>query len=204
MSIRALIFDLGRTLVPFEPELGLAAWSRLSGHAPEEVRSRFVDSGLYPRYERGELTTAEFEAAVKELLECEVSREEFAMAWSAIFLPETLVEEEWLEQWRKRYRLVLLSNTNELHFRYIEERYPVVRHFDEYVLSYEVGAMKPDERIYRAAVKAAGCEAEECFFTDDIEEYVEGARGYGIQGARFEGAAELRRELERRGVRLDE
>jgi putative hydrolase of the HAD superfamily len=72
------------------------------------------------------------------------------------------------------------------------------------VLSYEVKAMKPDPRIYAAAVEAARCAPQECFFTDDIPEYVEGARRAGIDAVVFEGQEALERELAARGVLLDQ
>jgi HAD superfamily hydrolase (TIGR01509 family) len=97
---------------------------------------------------------------------------------------------------------VLLSNTNRIHFEGILANYPLLRHFDRYVLSYEVGAMKPDTLIYEKAIKAAGCRPEECFFTDDIEEYVEGAKRMGIDAVQFQSAAQIREELSLRGVLL--
>jgi putative hydrolase of the HAD superfamily len=86
----------------------------------------------------------------------------------------------------------------------IRARYPILRHFDAYVLSYEVGAMKPEPRIYAAAIEAAQCAPQECFFTDDIPEYVEGARQAGIDAVVFEGAEALERELRARGVVWDQ
>jgi glycosyltransferase involved in cell wall biosynthesis len=85
-----------------------------------------------------------------------------------------------LEGLRKRYRLLLLSNTNAIHFAMIRENYPMLRHFHDFILSYEVKAMKPNPAIYREAVARAGCDAGECFFTDDIRDYVEAARREGL------------------------
>ncbi len=84
------------------------------------------------------------------------------------------------------------------------ETYPLLRHFHSYVLSYKVGAMKPSPLIYRKAIEAAGCEPGECFFTDDIEAYVEGARAQGIDAVRFQSAAQIEAELLKRGVRWQE
>ena len=82
----------------------------------------------------------------------------------------------------------------------IRENYPLIKHFDEYILSYEVGALKPSPRIYEEAIARAGCEARECFFTDDIPEYVAGARKAGIDAVQFESASQIERELLKRGV----
>src|SRR6185437_8830122 len=98
----------------------------------------------------------------------------------SIFLPHTLIPEAMLEGLARNRRLVLLSNTNAIHFEMIRENYPLLRHFHAYVLSYEVGAMKPLPLIYQRAIAAAGCLPEECFFTDDIPDYVEAARAQGI------------------------
>ncbi len=103
---------------------------------------------------------------------------------------------------KPNYRLVLLSNTNAIHFEMIRANYPLLRHFDAFVLSYEVGAMKPSPVIYRKAVEAAGCRPEECFFTDDIAEYIEGAGKVGIDAVQFESSAQIERELRGRGVDL--
>jgi HAD superfamily hydrolase (TIGR01509 family) len=69
------------------------------------------------------------------------------------------------------------------------------------VLSYEVKAMKPSPAIYREAIARAQCRPEECFYTDDIPAYVEGARREGIDAVQFESCAQLERDLAARGIR---
>jgi putative hydrolase of the HAD superfamily len=101
---------------------------------------------------------------------------------------------------RSRYRLVLLSNTNALHIRMLRATYPHLQHFHAQVLSHEVKAMKPSPRIYAAAVEQARCRPEECFFTDDVAAYVEGAREYGIDAVQFQNLEQLQKELAARGV----
>jgi putative hydrolase of the HAD superfamily len=111
------------------------------------------------------------------------------------------VPESLLAGIRERYRMLVLSNTNAIHFDMVRQNYPLLRHFHDLVLSYEVKAMKPSPAIYREAIARAGCRPEECFFTDDIPAYVEGARREGIDAVRFESCAQLERELAARGVR---
>jgi putative hydrolase of the HAD superfamily len=76
----------------------------------------------------------------------------------------------------------------------------MLRHFHEQILSYEVGAMKPDPRIFERAIELAGCLPEECFYTDDIAEYVEAARRMGIDAVQFQSCAQLEREMVSRGI----
>jgi FMN phosphatase YigB (HAD superfamily) len=60
--------------------------------------------------------------------------------------------------------------------------------------------MKPAERIYREAITAARCDAGECFYADDVEHYVEGAKRAGIDAVRFESCEQIREELTARGI----
>lgn len=198
--IRAVLFDLGRVLVPFDFTRGYEPLSRLSGLTHEEIRSRFLASGLVVALESGQIAPESFVASANRLLGLQLSYEEFAAIWSRIFLPETLVPETLVERVRSQRRTVLLSNTNAIHYSMLKERYSILRHFDGYCLSHEVGAMKPDPRIYQRAVELAQCRPEECFFTDDIAEYVEGARHAGIDAVQFQSAAQIAEELRARGI----
>ena len=105
-----------------------------------------------------------------------------------------------LEGLAARYRLVLLSNTNAIHFEAIRENYHFLRHLHERILSYEVHAIKPEREIFQAALECCGCRPEECFYTDDIAAYVEAARRLGMDAVQFESLAQLERELQARGI----
>jgi HAD superfamily hydrolase (TIGR01509 family) len=87
-----------------------------------------------------------------------------------------------------------------MHFGIAKERYPLLRHFDGYVLSYEVGSLKPAPEIYREAIARAGCRPEECFFTDDLLANVEAARQEGMEAVQFQSFDQLQAELAARGI----
>jgi glucose-1-phosphatase len=199
--IKSIVFDLGRVLIPFDFTNGYNGISALTGLPHDEIRARLKQDGLVVRFETGLMGAHDFVSAVSKLLEADIPYEQFCEIWSSIFLPETLFPESFIEALHANCRLVLLSNTNVIHFTMIRERYPILRHFDSYVLSYEVRAMKPSAEIYAAAVREARCLPGECFFTDDIEDYVTGARQYGIDAVQFESCEQIQRELRSRGVR---
>jgi len=90
-----------------------------------------------------------------------------------------------LEGLAARYKLVLLSNTNAIHFEMIRENYALLRHFHERILSTRAHAMKPRREIFQAALDRCGCPPEQCFYTDDIAAYVEAARRLGIDAVQF-------------------
>ena len=199
MTYKAIIFDLGKVLVHFDFKLGYQKLEQLCPHAAAEIPKRLAGTGLVEKFESGLIDPRDFVAKLTEILELDVDFDRFCAIWSCIF-SETLVPDSLLEELSNRYRLVLLSNTNAIHFDLIRKTYPFLRHFHELVLSYEVKAMKPRPEIYRAAIEKAGCRPEECFYTDDIQEYVDGARRLGIDAVQFQGAAQLERELTARKI----
>ncbi len=201
--IRCVIFDLGRVLVPFDFQIGYRLMSEHCGLAPEEVRGRISSDGLVKGFESGEFDEFEFHRRLEGLLETKVTHERFREIWYSVFLPHTLIPESMVAGIRRNLRTVLLSNTNPIHYSMLYERFPILRHFDAYILSHEVGAMKPLPKIYEAAIRAAGCEPAECFFTDDVPEYVEGAKRAGIDAVQFESCEQIQRELKARGVSWD-
>ena len=198
--IRTLIFDLGKVIIPFDFQRGYERMARLCGYAPEQIPERLRSTDLVHRFESGEVECSDFVRELCGILELDCGYDEFREIWGSIFLPETLIPDSLLEALRRRYRLVLLSNTNQLHFEMVEAAYPILRHFHEKVLSYKVGAMKPSPKIYQAAVEAAQCRPEECFFTDDIPAYVEGARQHGMDAVQFRDCGQIQQELRARGV----
>jgi FMN phosphatase YigB (HAD superfamily) len=198
--IKAVIFDLGRVIVPFDFQRGYTALESLCGIPAAEIPLRIAATGLVPRFERGEMEPHDFVREFSGHLGLKLPYADFCDIWCSIFLTEPLIPESLLAGLRANYRLLLLSNTNAIHFDMIREAFPLLRQFDTLILSYEVGAMKPSPQIYRRAIAEAGCRPEECFFTDDILEYVEGARREGMDAVQFHSAGQIEEELKKRGV----
>jgi putative hydrolase of the HAD superfamily len=198
--VRAVLFDLGKVIVPFDFMIGYRALEAECGLTPETIRRRIAETGLVPQLETGLVEPREFVDRLCAGLGVGLSYARFCEIWSSIFSRQTLIPDSFLKHLHGKYRLVLVSNTNAIHFEMIRENYPLLRHFDALILSYEVQAMKPSPRIFEAAVRAAGYLPEECFFTDDIPEYVEAARAQGIDACVFEGFERLQQDLKNRGV----
>jgi len=198
--IKTIIFDLGRVIIPFDFDLGYAELSRLSRMDTALIRERIRATGLVPQFETGLIEPEPFVAGIAAALGIEISVEEFRRIWNLIFLEETLIPEDLVVRLKRHYKVLLLSNTNALHFDGLAERYPLLRHFDHHVLSYKVRVMKPDAEIYLHAARLAGCEASECLFIDDLEENVKGAQAVGMQALVFHGREQLEREFQEIGI----
>ena len=128
---------------------------------PTSGSVRIGSTDIVHQFETGLVEPREFVEQLSGILDIRVSYEEFCEIRSCIFLPHTLVPESILEGLRRRYRLLVLSNTNAIHFEMVRQCYPILRHFDDFVLSYEVKAMKPDAPIYQALEQMTGKRGDE-------------------------------------------
>jgi putative hydrolase of the HAD superfamily len=202
VKIQAILFDLGKVLVDFDIETGVNTL-----HAASAVsRSRFEEvlwsHNWVRRYELGEISTRDFHAYLCESAGLKMDLPGFCAVWSSVFLPEPIVSEGLLLALRQKYPLILVSNTNEAHLDYIRSNYRVLDFFDHHVLSYEVGSLKPDRKIFEHAIALSGHPAEALFFTDDREENVLAASQMGMHTHRFTNAARLLRAFRDAGIEI--
>jgi len=95
-----------------------------------EIRRRIAATDLVERFETGLIEPPDFVAEISRILDLHMDYADFCKLWSSIFT-DPLIPEAMLEGLAARYRLVLLSNTNAIHFEMIRENYPMLRHFHE-------------------------------------------------------------------------
>lgn len=200
--IKTIFFDLGNVIIPFDFRPAFAVMAEVCNCSAAEIPQRIRSTDLIYRFETGRITGPEFVAELSALIELRMNYEQFCNLWTSIFLPEPLVPESLLTRLRAGHRLMMLSNTNPVHFQMIQAQYPLLRHFHGAVLSYEVGAVKPSSKIFEVAIARAGCSPGECFFADDLAVNVEAARKHGIDAVQFESAGQIERELRARGIEL--
>lgn len=186
--MQAFWFDLGNVLVGFDHRKFCRALARIGGGAEEEIYGAVLHGDLNERFETGRLSGEDFYRQVSGRWAPEISLERFRELWCNIFREnpgmDTLVR-----TLKGAARLVLVSNTNPWHMAYLLERYPFLECFDTRVLSYEVGARKPQPEMFEAALAASGASPQQCLYFDDMEEHLAAARRLGVNTAllRFQG-----------------
>jgi FMN phosphatase YigB (HAD superfamily) len=197
---KAIVFDLGKVLIPFDFQLGYRALESFCRYPAPEIRRRIGSTGLVGPFEKGLIDPRDFVAQLSAALDLDLDYEAFCRAWGCIFTGQ-LIPDSLLEGLAARYRLLLLSNTNLIHFRIIRENYSsLLRHFHDLVLSFEVHAAKPEPEIFQTAIERAGCLPQECLFTDDIADNVEAARLVGMDAVQFQSPQQLQDEMSGRGI----
>jgi len=200
LPIEVIIFDLGNVILPFNHYQIAEKLSRFvqkkEFHNPQRIFSYLFDfeNGSVNGYEVGKVSSLEFFQSLKKSLHLTLSLEEFTPIWNDIFW-ENVEVSEIIRSLKGKKRLALLSNTNPLHFDYILSKFPVVRIFDKWILSHEVGSKKPDAKIFQKAIEWASVEPEKILFIDDMKTHVEVAVSLGMHGIHFISAHQLKKEL---------
>jgi glucose-1-phosphatase len=198
--IEVIYFDLGKVIVDFDHSRAARELSKVTPLPLSEAMAVLTDGELVAEFETGQLSSQEHYRKVCHRLQMDVSMEKFRELWGSMFLPEPLLSEPFLAALKERYRLMLLSNTNEIHFDFVIQHYPILRMIEERLLSYEAGCMKPEARIFELAIQKAGVAPENIFFTDDRPENVEAAQQAGIQALLFQSESQLKRDMFGRGM----
>jgi putative hydrolase of the HAD superfamily len=186
MTPHAVIIDLGNVIAFFDHQRAcrqIAALGR-PGTTAEAVADVLFHRPLERDYDTGVISTQAFVDALRVHFGIAAPDAAIADAWSDIFTPNPHLTDQLPALKAQGVRLVLASNTNELHFARIRTMTPgVISLFDVCVLSHEVGARKPAEAFFQAALAAAGAPAVGCFYLDDRDDFVAAAAKLGIPGA---------------------
>ncbi len=180
--IRCVISDLGKVIIFFDNNIFFEKIANFSPFLKNEIRElTSAHFDLIESFDKGDLTPKEFYNQAIRKLEARIDYNKFYSIYNDVFSlnPPVL---QIMKRLKRNYRLVLLSNTDVMRFSFVKNKFPEIMIFDEYVLSYEVGFMKPHPQIYKEALKRAAVKPKECIFIDDLEGNIEAAAKLGING----------------------
>jgi glucose-1-phosphatase len=176
-----LLFDLGRVVLDIDFNKAIASWAGHAGCEAAHLVGRFSPDETFRRHESGEISDAEFFAALRTSLGIGISDAQFMEGWNAIFAGEMPGIAGQLERAAKRLPLYAFSNTNNAHVEHFSAVHAdVLGHFREIFLSSSIGLRKPDAAAYDHVVKAIGVPAGRIVFFDDSAQNIEGARARGL------------------------
>lgn len=110
---------------------------------------------------------------------------------------KNLVLLDYIRAQKPNYKIALVSNVGS---NWIREQFLTSEEqglFDEFILSYEVRAAKPDPEIFRVAADKLGVELNECVLIDDVEYYCQVAQTIGMQAICYEDFSQMQTELDK-------
>lgn len=195
-DIEAIIFDLGRVLVDIDNDRLVRNLSRRDSEIDANALLSLVEEDeLTVQFDTGKLTPEQFYGAVCSEKGIQIGYGDFLTGYCDIFKPMFGID-YLIHQLKDKYTIGLLSNTNTLHYNFITGHFPYVDAIKKPTLSYKLGIMKPDEKIYQTAAENVGVDISKCLFIDDRQPNVDGAVSAGMQAFVFEGVDQLRKQLE--------
>ncbi len=190
--IRNIVFDFGDIFINLDKP---AVFKALAAFGYTKVTPEM--DILAKTYEVGKMSSDDFLAHLKTLVP-KATLSEITAAWNSILLdfPESRLA--FLENLKleNEYRLFLLSNTNDLHIRYVKEAMGEKRWnrfeacFEKFYLSHEIHMRKPDSEIFEFVLAENGLLANETIFIDDTKENTDAAASIGIKTWRLKVGSE--------------
>ena len=195
MSIKNIVFDLGRVLIKFEHK------EYIEQNIPEEKREDFYN-GIFGSTEwlmldRGTLSYEDAKKIFKERVpgaDKQIDRL-FDVDLFEILQP---IEEnvKLLSKLKEKYNLYILSNFHQPAFEHIFKKYDFFRLFDGHTVSCYYYLLKPEKEIYDTLINKFNLIPKETVFIDDTKVNIDACEKEGIRGIHLPDYTELKQKLE--------
>jgi HAD superfamily hydrolase (TIGR01509 family) len=193
--IKTVIFDLGNVLLYFNHDQMFLQLAKQLQLPFQHIKKRVLEEDWVTAYETGLLTTDEMLEKLQADSPHLPRRASLLEAMNSIFRENASLTPIVHQLKKQGKRLLIVSNTNEAHFQFIQRNFSFISAFDEVILSYEVKHAKPHRKIFEKAIEKALGGPHECFYVDDISTHVEAARNLGIDAEVYTSTEKLREDL---------
>ena len=204
-TVHNIVFDLGNVLIPVDRQ---RAYKKLAPFLPpDKERLLREDTPAFERLlvkpaaalESGKISFDEFQTTIKSTLGIDSNDMDFRSIYCDMFsLNEQMVGLG--SELSQQYNTWLASNTSDVHYMWVLERYPEVAFYRSAALSYELGVMKPAAEFYRKAISYFNIDPRRSVFIDDLEDNVAAAIESGMIGIVFKEYDLLIPKLESLGI----
>ena len=186
-SYKNIIFDLGGVILNIDYNLTANAFKKLGIENYNDLYTQFNQISLFDDLEIGKISPNFFRTKIKELCKINISDTEIDNAWNAMLLDFPKERLDLLNKLKNKYRLFLLSNTNEIHLidyqNQLQEKFNINNlgeFFEKEYYSHIVGLRKPNKEIFEMVLNENKLNASETLFIDDSIQHIEGAKLVGI------------------------
>jgi len=196
MSIKAVFFDLGGVLVRTEFQAPRQLLADRLGMEYDDLNKIVFDSESGLKASIGEISSEDHWGSVIKRLKRPASE---LVAIRAEFFAGDIVDRTWVDYIRSlrgKYKTGLISNAwGDLRDFIVREKFDDA--FDKMIISAEVGAMKPEARIFQIALEQFGVSPNEAVFIDDFLINIEGCEKVGMKGIYFKDPESALKQLKK-------
>lgn len=186
--IKNIVFDLGGVLCGLDAERCIRAFHQIGAEEVAVYVEEHRVEDLFLQSELGYITTQEFCEEVRRITQRPIDDEKIVWAWNELLTGITPERRQAVLELSKTYRLFVLSNTNDMHWKKWEAssllplKGEVFKDgvFEKCFLSYELHLAKPQREIFEAVLQQADIKADETLFIDDSLKNCQAAEALGI------------------------
>jgi len=198
-DIKLVAFDLGNVLCTVDETTASKKLSELSDKPWEDVHEIVFSPIRKLQFESGEISFDEHAVQAISNLGIDMPLNEFTDLYDSVLIPSESMF-PLIERIADTYRLALVSNTSEPHWKSAERFLPFSSSLDPIIVSYEVGVMKPEPAFYDALLERSGVPTANILFVDDLVANIEGAEAAGMIGHQFTSKRNLEIALAELGI----
>ena len=186
-NISTLIFDFGGVLIDLDMNQSILNFKKLGVENVENYLSNFGQSGFFMQLEKGKISAEEFRSEIRKMTTNTITDKEIDDAWNAFLVRIPSEKLDIVYQLRKKFRVIMLSNTNAIHFPYAEQTFfsyknrGIDEYFDKCYRSYDMKIAKPDAEIFEAILNQEQVAPNQCLLLDDGPKNIEQAQKLGFQ-----------------------
>jgi len=198
---KAIIFDLGGVVINVSMDKIFEYWANVTGYNANYVKQIFESKDIFHRFERGEISSTDYKESVSCKLGLEINEDEFYNVWNDVFHDLDPRIEDLLNNLKSKLRLVVLTNTNEIHGNKWKNKYQsILKNFEKIFCSYEIHSRKPEKKAYKIVIKYLNIESNFILFLDDKIENVKVASDIGLKGILIKSTEHMINSLNKLGL----
>jgi putative hydrolase of the HAD superfamily len=141
---------------------------------------------LFSDLETGKINEDIFREKLTDLIGKNFAKSRVNELWNSILIDYFHDKIGLLQKLKSKYKLLLLSNTNEIHYSFYTGQF-LTRYgydfndlFDKTYWSFKIGMRKPDREIFEKVIAENGLTRENALFIDDTVQNTESAEKYGL------------------------
>ncbi|MBI3671475.1 HAD-IA family hydrolase [Candidatus Azambacteria bacterium] len=207
--IQAVVFDFGNVLASFDHMKICRRLSLSCNYSADHVHKAIFQSGLEREFDLGNITQEYFYDQVITALGIDpknITLFKFSGIWNSMFSENKAIVRV-IERINPGIKKIILSNTNNMHWEMRIKNMPVMKDFfpdpNQWVLSFQVRARKPEENIYREAIKRLDVEPLSIVYIDDIPVNVAAFERFGARGVVYNCQKDPIEKLKEKLAELD-
>ena len=185
-NIKNLIFDFGGVIYQIDFERQKKAFLSLGISGFEKLYAQANQNSLFSDLETGKINEDIFREKLTDLIGKNFAKSRVNELWNSILIDYFHDKIGLLQKLKSKYKLLLLSNTNEIHYSFYIWQF-LTRYgydfndlFDKTYWSFKIGMRKPEREIFEKVIAENGLTRENALFIDDTVQNTESAEKYGL------------------------